>query len=107
MSVLKIDTFAQIFWNFFLHINHQFILVTLLPPAILKKKCLGQRQLAKWQVFQKELHTLFLNESCMYCKSHVIKNTSLQRDSYSKQRNQNSDIYITQYILQNHYNAQL
>lgn len=42
---------------------------------------------------------MFLNESCVYCKPHAIKNTSLQRESYSKQKNQNSDIYITQYIL--------
>ena len=52
---------------------------------------------------------MFLAESCMYCKPRaiIIKNTSLQRQSYNKQRNQNSDIYITEYILQNYHNAQL
>ena len=43
------------------------------------------------------------------CTANLVqlKNTSLQRQSYSKQRNQNSDIYITEYILQNYHNAQL
>ena len=36
-----------------------------------------------------------------------VRKKSLQRESYSKQRNQNSDIYITEYIIKDDHNAQL